>query len=62
MKLSKFVSLIVLLLVFIAGMAAHRAMVNRGISWRDAFGHSDLSEKVRDAIKARQTSTQYVAI
>ncbi len=62
MKLSKFVSLIVLLLVFIAGMAAHRAMVNRGISWRDAFGHSDSSEKVRDAIKARQTSTQYVAI
>ncbi len=62
MRLSKFVSPIVIGLAFMAGMAAHSAMVKRGISLRDAFGLSDSSEKVNDAIKSRQTSTQYVAI
>ncbi len=62
MRLSKFVSLIVLGLAFVAGMAAHSAMVSRGISWRDAFRLSDPAKKVSDAIESRQTSTQYVAV
>ena len=40
----------------------HSAMVNRGISWRDAFRRSDPDKKVRDAIESRQTSAQYVAV
>ena len=62
MRFSKFVLLIVMGLAFIAGMAAHSAMVRRGISWRDAFGRFDSAEKVREAIKSRQTSAQYVAM
>jgi lysophospholipase L1-like esterase len=62
MRLSKFVLLIVIGIAFIAGMAAHSAMVKRGISLRDALGLSDPSEKVSEEIKRRQTSTQYVAI
>lgn len=62
MRLSKFVLPIVMGVAFIAGMATHSIMVHHGISWRDAFGRSDSDEKVRDAIKSRQTSAQYVAI
>lgn len=62
MRLSKLVLLIVLGLAFIAGMAAHSAMVSRGISWRNISGLGDPDEKVRNAIKGRQTSAQYVAI
>ena len=62
MRLSKFVLLIVIGLAFIAGMAAHSAMVSRGISWREALGRFDPAEKVRAAIKSRQTSAQYIAV
>lgn len=61
MRLSKFVSLIVLGVSFIAGMAAHSGMVSHGISWRRVFGPSDPAEEVRNAIRSRQTSSQYVA-
>jgi hypothetical protein len=61
MRLSKFVLLIVVELVFIAGMATHSIMKKRGISLRDVFGLSDPAEKVRSAIKSRQTSA-HVAV
>lgn len=62
MRPSKFVSLIAIGLAFIFGMAAHSAMVSRGMSWRHIFAQSDPADKVRDAIKSRQTSAQYVAV
>jgi lysophospholipase L1-like esterase len=62
MRFSKLVSLIVLGLVFIGGMAVHSVMVSRGISWRHIPGLGDPDEKVRNAIRSRQTSAQYVAV
>ena len=62
MRLPKLVMLVVIAFAFIAGMAAHSAMVSRGISLRSVFGRVDQTEKVGAAIAARQTSAQYVAI
>lgn len=62
MQRSKFVLLIVIALSFVAGMAAHSAMVKWGISWRDAVWLADRAEKTHAAIKSRQTSTQYIAV
>ena len=52
MRLSKFVLLIVMGLAFIAGMAAHSAMVRRGISLRDAFGLLIQLKKCATQLKA----------
>jgi lysophospholipase L1-like esterase len=62
MRLSKFVTLTVIALAFIAGMAAHSVMASRGITWRHIFGLYNPADKARAAIKSRQTSAQYVAV
>src|SRR5689334_4795023 len=62
MRSSKFVLPIAMVLAFIFGIAAHSAMVKRGISWRSLFVHTDQAEKVRDAIERRRTSAQYVTV
>ena len=50
MRLPKLVTLIVIVFAFIAGVAAHSAMVSRGISLRNLFGRVDPTEKVGAAI------------
>jgi lysophospholipase L1-like esterase len=62
MRFSRFILLIVVGLAFVAGMGVHKAMISSGISWRDVFGVSDSAAKVRNAIRNRQTSAQYVAV
>jgi len=62
MQLPRPVTSIVTVVGFIAGMAAHSAMVSRGISLRSVLGRGDQTDKVGAAIAARQTSAQYVAI
>lgn len=62
MRLPKFVTSIVIVFAFIAGMAAHSVMVSHGISLRSVLGRGGQTEKVGAAIAARQTSAQYVAI
>jgi lysophospholipase L1-like esterase len=62
MQLPRPVTSIVTVVGFIAGMAAHSAMVSRGISLRSVLGRGDQTDKVGAAIAARQSSAQYVAI